>query len=68
MALGLLDQVTPELPRTNAWLITMGILLLAAGITDGWRSHFTRRGTTNRNRIVYGSLAGAGIYLLAAAW
>ena len=44
-----------------------GIALCVPAAIDGWRSYFTRAGTSNRARAMTGLLLGFGLALVAAA-
>ena len=41
----------------------VGLVLVTLGVYDGYRSYFTRSGTTNSNRVIFGMFAGVGLVL-----
>lgn len=44
-----------------------GAVLVVLSGYDGYKSYFTRSGTTNLNRAFFGSLAGVGLFLISMA-
>ena len=44
----------------------LGFLLIGIGAIDGYKSYFTRRGTTNFHRIGFGTITGIGLYLFCS--
>ena len=43
----------------------LGAAMVLLGAYDGYKSYFTKVGTTNFNRAVFGSLTGAGLFLVS---
>ncbi|NIZ59849.1 hypothetical protein DL239_02535 [Sedimentitalea sp. CY04] len=43
----------------------LGASMVLLGAFDGYKSYFTRRGTTNFNRAIFGLITGVGLFLVA---
>lgn len=57
IGVGLSGMVIPVTEGT----IALAMVLFALAVSDGLRSYFSPRGTTNRNRVVFGAMLGASL-------
>ena len=58
-ALGIVESLGWEL-RPG---LGVGAALIALGALDGFRSYLKKAGTTNANRMIFGVLLGAGVWI-----
>ena len=44
-----------------------GFILVLLGAYDGYKSYFTRAGTVNLNRAIFGAGLGTGLFLMSSS-